>query len=70
MIVSSRHYVITDMIAFLLAPLFVWMEFLFLFGYRPRLQERLDKKAAKAIAEWRKSKEQKAKKSASSKKNK
>ena len=41
--------------ALLLAPLFVWMEVLFLFGYRKRLQERLDKKTVAAIAEWKKS---------------
>lgn len=40
--------------ALLLAPLFVWIEFLFMCGYRPKLRKRLDEKAVKAIAEWKK----------------
>ena len=41
--------------AFFLAPLFVWLEFLFMLGYRPELQSRLkvgvEKEIAKAKAE-------------------
>ncbi|KAJ3073557.1 hypothetical protein HK102_005975 [Quaeritorhiza haematococci] len=43
--------------AFLLAPLFVWMEVLFMFGYRPALQQRLDKNIKAAIKEWKEGKE-------------
>ena len=41
--------------ALLLAPLFVWMEALFIFfNYRPKLRERIEEKAVKAIQEWKK----------------
>ncbi|KAJ5114474.1 hypothetical protein NUU61_000233 [Penicillium alfredii] len=46
--------------AFLLAPLFVWMEILFFFGYRPELKQRLDKNVELEIEKFRK--QQKAKK--------
>jgi len=36
--------------AVVLAPFFVWMEFLFKLGYRPELKARLDKAVAKEIA--------------------
>jgi uncharacterized membrane protein YGL010W len=42
--------------AFLLAPLFIWLELLFSFGYRPQLKLRLEKKAEEAIREWKKTK--------------
>lgn len=45
--------------ALLLAPLFVWMEVLFFFGYRPELKARMDKNVETEIAKFRK--EQKAK---------
>ncbi|KAF7714360.1 Uncharacterized protein PECH_001925 [Penicillium ucsense] len=45
--------------AFLLAPLFVWMEILFFFGYRPELKARMDKNVEMEIAKFRK--EQKTK---------
>lgn len=38
--------------ALLLAPLFVWMEVLFFFGYRPELQKRLHKKVEEEIAKF------------------
>lgn len=40
--------------AFLLAPLFVWMEFLFSLGYRPELKARLDKAVEEEIARFKK----------------
>ncbi|CAI7590763.1 unnamed protein product [Penicillium bialowiezense] len=40
--------------ALLLAPLFVWMEVLFFFGYRPELKERFDKGVEVEIAKFRK----------------
>ena len=42
--------------AFFLAPFFVWMEILFLFGYRPGLKGRLDKAVEVEIDKYRKSK--------------
>lgn len=39
--------------AFLLAPLFVWMEILFFFGYRPELKARYDESVQKEIAAFR-----------------
>lgn len=42
--------------AFFLAPLFVWLEILFYFGYRPELKSRLDKAVEEQIAKLRKSK--------------
>ncbi|KXG52162.1 uncharacterized protein PGRI_084460 [Penicillium griseofulvum] len=42
--------------AFLLAPLFVWMEVLFFFGYRPELKERFEKGVEAEILKFRKQK--------------
>ncbi|KAL4802997.1 hypothetical protein BDV18DRAFT_146040 [Aspergillus unguis] len=42
--------------AFLLAPLFVWMEILFFFGYRPELKARYDANVEKEIAAFREKK--------------
>jgi uncharacterized membrane protein YGL010W len=39
--------------ALMLAPLFVWMEVMFMFGYRPKLRSRLHENTVKAIAEWK-----------------
>lgn len=39
--------------AFLLAPLFVWMEILFALGYRPELKSRLDTAVEKEIARFK-----------------
>jgi 2-hydroxy fatty acid dioxygenase len=39
--------------ALLLAPLFVWMEILFFFGYRPELKQRFDKNVELEIAKFR-----------------
>lgn len=39
--------------AILLAPLFVWMEVLFFFGYRPELQERFEKGVELEILKFR-----------------
>eukprot|EP01135_Chromosphaera_perkinsii_P003151 Nk52_evm40s236 gene=Nk52_evmTU40s236 len=47
--------------ALLLAPLFVWLEVLFMFGYRPALANRIDKNAARAIHEYKKASEKKQK---------
>ncbi|KAJ5765703.1 hypothetical protein N7520_005262 [Penicillium odoratum] len=47
--------------ALLLAPLFVWMEILFFFGYRRELKQRMDKSVEIEIEKFRKEKEQKAK---------
>lgn len=42
--------------ALMLAPLFVWMEVLFVvFGYRPKLQHRLDEQVSSSVSEWKKS---------------
>jgi 2-hydroxy fatty acid dioxygenase len=46
--------------AFLLAPLFVWMEILFFFGYRPELKARMDKNVETEIAKFRKEKKAKS----------
>lgn len=40
--------------AILLAPLFVWMEVLFFFGYRPELKERFDQGVKVEIEKFRK----------------
>ncbi|KAL1989016.1 hypothetical protein VTN96DRAFT_5779 [Rasamsonia emersonii] len=40
--------------ALFLAPLFVWMEFLFFLGYRPELKARLDQAVEKEIAKFKK----------------
>jgi uncharacterized membrane protein YGL010W len=50
---SHTYFRMIDLVALLLAPMFVWMEVLFLFGYRPQLQQRLEKKAEQSIAEWK-----------------
>lgn len=42
--------------ALLLAPLFVWMEILFFFGYRPELKARYDASVEKEIAAFREKK--------------
>lgn len=47
--------------AFLLAPLFVWMEILFFFGYRPELKARYDKSVEKEVAAFRKQQNKAAK---------
>jgi len=38
--------------ALFLAPLFVWLEVLFYFGYRPELKARLDQSVKQEIAKW------------------
>ncbi|KAJ5371822.1 hypothetical protein N7517_003828 [Penicillium concentricum] len=47
--------------AFLLAPLFVWMEVLFFFGYRPELKERFEKGVEVEILKFRKQKNENGK---------
>ncbi|KAJ5183737.1 hypothetical protein N7492_001353 [Penicillium capsulatum] len=47
--------------ALLLAPLFVWMEILFFFGYRPELKQRFDKNVELEIQKFRKQQDQAAK---------
>ena len=42
--------------AIILAPLFVWMEILFYFGYRPELKSRLEKGVEGEIAKYKGSK--------------
>lgn len=39
--------------ALLLAPLFVWLELLFFFGYRRELQARVEKQVEKNIAQFK-----------------
>lgn len=46
--------------AIFLAPLFVWMEILFMFGYRPELKSRLDQNVQKEIARFKAEKSAKA----------
>ncbi|KKK13399.1 hypothetical protein P175DRAFT_0429138 [Aspergillus ochraceoroseus IBT 24754] len=46
--------------ALLLAPLFVWMEILFFFGYRPELKARYNANVQKEIASFTEKKNQKA----------
>jgi uncharacterized membrane protein YGL010W len=46
--------------AVLLAPLFVWMEILFFFGYRPELKARMEKGVEVEIAKFRKEQKVKA----------
>ncbi|KAK3687076.1 hypothetical protein LTR37_019190 [Vermiconidia calcicola] len=46
--------------AIFLAPLFVWMEILFMFGYRPELKSRLDQNVQKEIARFKAEKTAKA----------
>jgi 2-hydroxy fatty acid dioxygenase len=45
--------------AIFLAPLFVWLELLFMLGYRPELQKRVEKAVQVEIAKFRAEKEQK-----------
>lgn len=45
--------------AFFFAPLFVWMEILFYFGYRPELKGRIDKAVRQEVEKVRKAKQQK-----------
>lgn len=40
--------------ALFLAPFFVWMEILFIFGYRPELKGRLEKAVNREIEKYRK----------------
>ncbi|KAB8071436.1 hypothetical protein BDV29DRAFT_179187 [Aspergillus leporis] len=42
--------------ALLLAPLFIWMEILFFFGYRPELKARYDQSVQKEIATFKEKK--------------
>lgn len=46
--------------ALFLAPFFVWLEVLFMLGYRPELKSRLDKAVSKEIAKFKASKSKKA----------
>lgn len=46
--------------ALFLAPFFVWLEVLFMLGYRPELKARLDSAVAEEIAKFKSSKEKKA----------
>lgn len=39
--------------AIFLAPLFVWLEFLFMFGYRPELRARVEKAIQQEIAKFK-----------------
>lgn len=48
--------------ALLLAPLFVWMEILFFFGYRPELKQRFDKSVELEIEKFRKQQKEQAEK--------
>ncbi|KAI9719130.1 MAG: hypothetical protein M1828_006312 [Chrysothrix sp. TS-e1954] len=43
--------------ALFLAPLFVWLEILFYFGYRPALKSRLDEAVSKELAATKKQKQ-------------
>lgn len=45
--------------ALLLAPLFVWLELLFFFGYRKELQQRVEKQVENNIAKFRAERSQK-----------
>ena len=44
--------------AVFLAPFFVWMEILFMLGYRTELKARIDTEIEKEVEMWRKSKKQ------------
>lgn len=48
--------------AIFLAPLFVWLELLFMIGYRPELQKRVSKQVEAEIARFRARKAEQAKK--------
>lgn len=56
--------------AFLLAPLFVFLEVLFSLGYRPALQDRVKKAAAKLRADFEKAKDGKKATTSTSKRGK
>lgn len=45
--------------AIFLAPLFVWLELLFMLGYRPNLKARVDKAVAVEVTKFRSQKAQK-----------
>lgn len=45
--------------AFLLAPLFIFMELLFVLGYRPALYKRISDKTRTSITTWKMGKERK-----------
>lgn len=45
--------------AIFLAPFFVWLEVLFMLGYRPELKARLDSKVKKEIAKFKSEKDDK-----------
>lgn len=47
--------------ALLLAPLFVWMEILFFFGYRPALKKRFDESVEVEVEKFRQQKKQQGK---------
>jgi uncharacterized membrane protein YGL010W len=53
--------------ALFLAPLFVWLEFLFALGYRPELKNRIEEMVVQDIAKYRESKAQKVNGSANGK---
>ena len=60
---SSRSFYSTEqlpLIALVLAVFFVWVEFLFLLGYKPDLKKKLDAKIKADIDAWKKSKGKKA----------
>lgn len=61
-IYEGRAPALTDNIvqALFLAPLFVWLEVLFKFGYRPELQARMNKGIEEDITKFRDSKKVKA----------
>lgn len=42
--------------ALVLAPLFVWLEVLFMLGYKPDLAKKIDEDAKRRIKKWRESK--------------
>lgn len=46
--------------AIFLAPLFVWLEFLFMIGYRPELKKRVDKAVEIEVAKFRARKQKEA----------
>jgi len=48
--------------AIFLAPLFVWLEFLFMIGYRPELKTRVDKAVEIEVTKFRAQKAKKAEK--------
>ena len=47
--------------ALTLAPLFVWLELLFVLGYKPAMAKKIDTDAKASIAAWRAGKAKKAK---------